>query len=828
MQTVGILVFVSLLLPLAGMVGRSSVPSVCSRRDGFPSRATAFDATLKKLDQDSRSAFKLKQFAQGAEFAEAGYERARAAGDQAAAARFLTIAGACRFASFHYRAAMRDFLEARQVAERNREWQTLVALSINISGLYLQFGDIDAANESIRRGWQALAKVPEAPQRAEFLLQAGRLKAEAGALDAAIGLLQAGAEEAERRGDTALRAQALGIIGYELVSHGRLAEGEAPLIEAFRIRKLFGLRDLGNSYQTLAWLRIQQGDLRSAAALLDGALRMAGQYGAATPWVNYHLRGMVDEAAGNLGGALRNYGAALASARRWRLEVLPSDAARLSAEVALDQVYAAFVRTAVRAYFRAPDVRLLEAGFAAAEENRAASLRALLDEWPADLPPEYAEQLAALRQAETALVKQDSPENRGRVRELSAALGEIEMRAGLEDRSARRAEFRAAGATAAQQLLRPDEAYFGFTVGEPESYLWTLTSDGAAAHRLASRRVIEQAVTGFLDSVRKGAAGPSDAGGRLYDALFGALDRRTASRPRWILALDESLFRVPFAALAVSDAGRRVFLAERHSLRIVPGIGFAAGNSARDEGRRGYGSFVAAGDPVYNGADARWAGDRGWWPRARRQGPRFELARLAGSGREIKNCALAWGAAGPRVLLEGADVNRERLRQALASDPGVLHLALHLVPSPSRPLQALVALSMTAGGEPDLLSAAEIRRWRTRAPLVVMSGCSSGLAETPASTWRMGSVGPGAQTLPETGLMGLTRAWLAAGAGSVAASLWPTPDDSGDFFVSFYKALQRDREPAGALRAAQLEMLGSGAWRARPAYWSAYYIVSRE
>ena len=98
--------------------------------------------------------------------------------------------------------------------------------------------------------------------------------------------------------------------------------------------------------------------------------------------------------------------------------------------------------------------------------------------------------------------------------------------------------------------------------------------------------------------------------------------------------------------------------------------------------------------------------------------------------------------------------------------------------------------------------------------LVVLSGCHS--AE-------------GAQ-LPGTGLLGLTRAWLMAGAESVIGSNWAMPDESGALFGALYRNLSGERggSPATALRAAQMEMIRSGGWRARPGYWGAYFVVGNQ
>jgi CHAT domain-containing protein len=75
--------------------------------------------------------------------------------------------------------------------------------------------------------------------------------------------------------------------------------------------------------------------------------------------------------------------------------------------------------------------------------------------------------------------------------------------------------------------------------------------------------------------------------------------------------------------------------------------------------------------------------------------------------------------------------------------------------------------------------------------------------------------------------MGLTRAWLMAGARAVVATEWATPDDVGVFFRRFYQQLRRAApgDPADALRAAQIEALRSKGWRSQPSFWAGYFAL---
>jgi CHAT domain-containing protein len=115
----------------------------------------------------------------------------------------------------------------------------------------------------------------------------------------------------------------------------------------------------------------------------------------------------------------------------------------------------------------------------------------------------------------------------------------------------------------------------------------------------------------------------------------------------------------------------------------------------------------------------------------------------------------------------------------------------------------------------ELLSATEIASMRVKLRLVVLNGCSSAQAAI----------------LPGAGLMGLTRAWLAAGARSVIVTRWAVADqDNGELFSSFYqrlRAFQGFTSFAQVLQQAQLTELRAGGQRANPAHWAAYFCVER-
>jgi CHAT domain-containing protein len=152
------------------------------------------------------------------------------------------------------------------------------------------------------------------------------------------------------------------------------------------------------------------------------------------------------------------------------------------------------------------------------------------------------------------------------------------------------------------------------------------------------------------------------------------------------------------------------------------------------------------------------------------------------------------------------------LRAATQAQPSILHFATHVVTGTGDFRSGLIALSLNNRGAMDLLGPQEILARPVPADLVVMNGCHSSQSET----------------IPTVGRMGLTRAWLGAGAGSVLATLWDIADDpSQEVMAAFYRALRKAPEKgvANALRESQLTMLRAD--RGNIARWAGYYLVGR-
>jgi CHAT domain-containing protein len=158
------------------------------------------------------------------------------------------------------------------------------------------------------------------------------------------------------------------------------------------------------------------------------------------------------------------------------------------------------------------------------------------------------------------------------------------------------------------------------------------------------------------------------------------------------------------------------------------------------------------------------------------------------------------------------DASRETVLRTALSDYRVLHFATHsLLDSEHAELSGVVLSLVDRYGRPQngFLRLYDIYNLRLGSDLVVLSACRTALGEE----------------IKGEGLIGLTRAFLYAGARRVAATLWEIDDrTTAALMKRFYEGLlARNERPAEALRNAQVSLWKSKGWEA-PYYWAAFTL----
>ncbi|OPY90641.1 MAG: Outer membrane porin F precursor [Syntrophaceae bacterium PtaU1.Bin231] len=232
-------------------------------------------------------------------------------------------------------------------------------------------------------------------------------------------------------------------------------------------------------------------------------------------------------------------------------------------------------------------------------------------------------------------------------------------------------------------------------------------------------------------------------------------------------------------------------------------------------------TFFGLGDPVFGADDRRAERMRGVTVKAVKnaaqpdimgsddtQDAGYAFGRLPNTEKEVREVARLFGSA--RTLI-GPDASEERVkaedltgrRYVLFSTHGILGNEIPYVRQP-----ALVLNLVGNTKEDGFLTAAEIFGMNLNAELVGLSACQTGL---------------GVQSAGE-GVVGLSRAFMYAGADSVLVSLWSVSDESTyRLMVKFFEGLNAGKDKLTALKEAKRHLRAGG--YDSPFYWAPFIIM---
>jgi CHAT domain-containing protein len=190
------------------------------------------------------------------------------------------------------------------------------------------------------------------------------------------------------------------------------------------------------------------------------------------------------------------------------------------------------------------------------------------------------------------------------------------------------------------------------------------------------------------------------------------------------------------------------------------------------------------------------------------------MARLTGTRVEAEQISkLAKASGGQADVWLDLDASEENLDTRDMTKYRIIHVATHGLLNAERPQFTGVVLSLVGNKTQDgFVRTDEVFNLRLGSPLVMLSACETGLGKEKRGE----------------GVMGLTRAFMYAGAPTVGVSLWSVADKStADLMTDFYQRLLSTSAPnttSGALRGAQLAMI-SGKKYSAPFYWAPFVLV---
>jgi CHAT domain-containing protein/tetratricopeptide (TPR) repeat protein len=330
---------------------------------------------------------------------------------------------------------------------------------------------------------------------------------------------------------------------------------------------------------------------------------------------------------------------------------------------------------------------------------------------------------------------------------------------------------------------RLDSVIVSYWVGPTTTLVWIVDGEGhvgSASIRVSARRLASLIGQTSAEIGRASARGdalvaegrkPIHAWRELHDLLIRrVLQFLPRARGSLLTIVPHGpLFRLSFAALV--DAGG-TYLIERYAVHYVPSGGSLLYLRPRQTTADSPARYLLVADP---GGSAGTA----------------QLRPLPGAAREVAAIRKALPP-GTTDVLTGARASESGVRR-LVGHHAVIHLATHGLLRDDRPFASFLAFG-GRGRDPATdgrLTTADIYDLELDAELVVLSACRS--AQGPVTG---------------DGVLGMTRAFMYAGAPSVIATLWDVADQTGaELMPAFYRSWRRGDAKSVALRDAQLQLL---------------------
>ncbi len=733
----------------------------------------------------------------------AAYEATGLAADAIAVRRDLALV----------RAAMGDLQGARGELRRAEHGAlgrrggpaVLAPLALAQADLALQFNNLAEAEREYARAEALFRRADDRAGRAEARQGKGLLLARRESYGPARMALEGALRIQEAVGDPRPAAQTRLMLGAVLQREGDSAA--ARLAVAAALDALRALGDVVGEAAALAMLgdfESEAGAYLAAEALYRrGLSRLGDRPASGVKWRLY----------AGLGVALRGRGAPDDAVRA--LRAAANEVERVSAAVSPESRRADFLSDKWEVYAQlalAERARgRAEPAFEASERLRAREMLDLLARGRVEATPpdpllareeDFRRRIAALTQrleeagagesglrgpywsdTSAAAVREALAGAQEGYTELLRGLGEVRPRYG----TLLRGEI--APVREVMSRVSRDEVLLEYLVTDTATVAFVVTSDTVAAVELD---VYRDALVPLVDLARGTLTRPERPAARrvwhtvmrrLYDELLAPVEASglLEGKRRLLIAPHAELHYLPFAALIRGGASEQ-FLVERYELSYVPSASVV---TRLDERRAGSGGGnVLAVAPV--------------------------VRALPGAAAEVAAIARIYG--NRARVLSGSGASERALREA-AGGADIIHLATYGVLNKHNPLFSFVELAPD-GADDGHLEVHEVFGLRLAARLVVLSACQTALAS--------GSIG---DVPPGDDWVGLVRAFLAAGAKGVLATLWPVQDAAtARLMERFYVALAAGHSETAAIAEAQRSMLRNSD-TAHPFYWAGFALV---
>jgi len=335
---------------------------------------------------------------------------------------------------------------------------------------------------------------------------------------------------------------------------------------------------------------------------------------------------------------------------------------------------------------------------------------------------------------------------------------------------------------------RRHRVILSYWLGQGQSYLWVCRPDGSQVFVLPGEdqigAMVERHHSRLAGSFKSQNADYAD-GQELYKMLIGPAERWIKPESQVTIIPDGVLCGLNFETLIVASPKPHywiedVFISNANSTVLLS----ADGRSTSRRSARPNKTLLLIGDP---------------------KAPKYYQT-LEHAGDEIR---LIQGhfSSEQETVISGPNATPTAYFNAKPETYSFIHFVAHGTASRVSPLDSAVVLSQD--GSSFNLYARDIAKMKINARLVTISACDSA----------------GNRIYSSEGLVGLSWAFLRAGAHQVLAALWDVDDTSTPRLMNnFYSGIAQGEDIGVALRAAKLELLRSQTIYAKPYYWGPFVL----
>ncbi len=335
-----------------------------------------------------------------------------------------------------------------------------------------------------------------------------------------------------------------------------------------------------------------------------------------------------------------------------------------------------------------------------------------------------------------------------------------------------------------------------YWLGERQSYLWVITPERTQWVALPPRSELLPAIERYKFAIlslkdplkANDSEAAKDASSLYRDLIFPAAGQLRQDRPV-VLFVDGEMGQLNFESLVVPSPSPHFWI-EDATVLSAPSIRMFA-ESLRTSPALGKSEpkMLLFGDATPSGTEFR------------------PLPMAALEMEKVKRYF-----PGTAQVFQGAHATPAAYLASTLEKFQYIHFVTHGTASRTDPLESAVILSQGGSGEDAYkLYAREILRHPINAQLVTISACNSS----------------GSKSFAGEGMVGLSWAFLRAGAHNAIGSLWEVSDASTpELMGTLYQQLSRGQAPAAALRSAKLSLIHSGGRFTRPFYWAPFQLYA--